>query len=206
VSRISIEAKKLSSFLGVAMADLRFEGSVHPAGLELTIRKHQPVEVWDADLDYAMRFDLQIVDGNVIIDCLVDNYDFAKHHIRLYMRASDLANAAVNLAAFAMGVGATVVLHSSVDSSGTRRAIVMRDRNLQALCTAFSPDDDSFDQIMAIIHADLRISRAIRDLTEAISGPHLIPSMCARSIETLRVLTVPEGVERKKGWELMRDS
>jgi hypothetical protein len=120
------------------------------------------------------------------------------------MRASDLANAAVNLAAFAMGLGATVVLHSFIEADGERRGIVLRDRELEALCTAFSPNHESFDEVMAFVHADLRLSQALRDLTDAISGPHMIPSMCARAIETLRVLIVPHGSDRKQGWLLMQ--
>jgi hypothetical protein len=186
------------------MADVRFEGQVFPAGLNITIRKHPMLEIRDSDLDYTMRFDVSIEGGKVAIDCEVDNYSRSTHYARLYIRASDLANAAVNLAAFAMGTGATVILDTVFESDGIPRGIVLRDRELESLCTAFSPNDESFDEVIGFVHADLRISRAIRDLTEAISGPHLIPSLCARSIETLRVLIVPRGIDRKQGWPLMQ--
>jgi hypothetical protein len=99
-----------------------------------------------------------------------------------------------------------VILDTFLEADGIRRGIVLRDRELESLCTAFSPDDDSFDTIIGFVHADLRISRSIRDLTEAISGPHMIPSpsLCARAIETLRVLIMPPGIDRKQGWPLMQ--
>jgi hypothetical protein len=84
------------------MTDVRFEGLVFPAGLNITIRKHPKLQIRDVDLDYIMRFDMSIEDGKVIVDCEVEHYRRALHYTRLYMRASDRANAAVNLAAFAM--------------------------------------------------------------------------------------------------------
>jgi hypothetical protein len=187
------------------MTDVRFEGSAFPAGLALTIRKHPPVEVRDSDrMDVRMRFELSIEGGRVVVDCDVDNYSRDEHLMRLYVRASDLANAAVNLAAFAMGVGARVVIDTAHEATGSSLTMVLRDRELESLCTAFSPADESFDAMIAIVHGDLRISRAIGDLTEAISGPHMIPSMCARAVETLRVLMVPSDLDRRQGWPLMQ--
>jgi hypothetical protein len=186
------------------MVDVRFEGRVYPAGLQMSIRKHRRIAVREIDVDYVMRFDLTISGGHVVVDCEVDNYRREVHNTLLFTRASDIANAAVNLATFAMGAGATVVLHSFIEADGERNDIVLSDRELAALCTAYSPDDESFDEVMTIVHMNLRISRAIRDLTEAMSGPHLIPSMCARAIETIRVVISPEGSERKAGWALMQ--
>jgi hypothetical protein len=55
------------------------------------------------------------------------------------------------------------------------------------------------------VFQDLRLSRAIRDLIDSISGPHLIPANCARAIETLRTVIVPKGIDRKRGWPMMQE-
>ena len=189
------------------MADVRFEGRVFPTGATLSTREHPIVEIRDADrMDVRMRFALSIENGRIIVDCDVDNYSRDEHLMRLFVRAVDLANAVVNLAAFAMGIGASVVIDTAHEANGSSVGLILRDRELQALCTAFSPDDESFDKMIEIVHSDLRISRAIRDLTEAVSGPHLIPSLCARSMETLRVLIGPAGIERKESWRLMQQN
>jgi hypothetical protein len=182
------------------MPSVRFNGRVLPTALNMTIRKHPTLKVRGVDADYDMLFDVSIEDGNIVIDCNVENYDAKKHYAPLYTRAFDVANASVNLAAFGMGAGATVILNSSIEEDGTERILVFRDRELERLCTAFSPDKDSFDEVLEQVFQDLRLSHAIRDLTEGVSVPHVIPGNCARAIETIRVLIVPKDTERKLAW------
>jgi hypothetical protein len=151
-----------------------------------------------------MRFDLTIVNGVITVDCDVDNYEPDRHFTRLLVRASDLASANVALAAFSMGLGATAMLQYFETATGLQGGLVMRDRPLEAICDSFSPHDESFDQILQCVYDDFRLSRAVRDLTESIGAAHLIPSLCARAIETLRVLMVPPGIERQAGWAYFR--
>jgi hypothetical protein len=80
----------------------------------------------------------------------------------------------------------------------------MRDRELAALCTSFSADKEEFDKVLDVVFTDLRLSAAIRDLTDALGIPHLIPLNCARAIETVRTLIAPKGADRKKGWPLLQ--
>jgi hypothetical protein len=150
-------------------------------------------------------FDITIKGGKVVVDCVAEGYNPERDSITCFTRALDLANASVNLAAFGMGVGASVIIDRSLDSSGNVRLLVLRDRPLSALCTAFSADSESFDEVLDFVFRDLRLSRAIRDLVESIGGPHIIPTNCARSIETIRSIMVPAHVPRKDGWAYMQE-
>lgn len=188
------------------MASIRFYGRVYPVALKLSIRKHPIVQLTDQDIDIPMEFDVTIKDGKVAVDCSVEGYNHERDYMRCFVRAIDLVNASVNLAAFGMGVGASVLLDRSVDADGNGRLLVLRDRPLSALCTAFSSDAESFDVILDFVLQDLRLSRAIRDLVESIAGPHIIPTNCARSIETLRSIMVPANIERKHGWTFMQEN
>lgn len=174
-------------------------------GLKMTLRKHPVLQVTDRDGGYTMEFRLTIENGNITVDCNVENYEFDVHYTPILVRAIDLANASVNLAAFSMGLGATVILETSIEKNGDHRMIILRDRPLAQLCTCFSHENESYDVILEHVFSDLRISRAVRDLTESIAGPHLIPANCARSMETLRNLISPEAFDRKRGWVLMQE-
>jgi hypothetical protein len=132
----------------VPKPSVRFQGRVLPPGLNLTTRKHPTVKVRDQDLDYDMYLDVIIEDGKIIVDCSVENYRREKHYSRLFMRAFDIANASVNLAAFSMGAGASVFFDSSIEDDGTGQILVLRDRELEALCTSFSPNNESFDAML----------------------------------------------------------
>jgi hypothetical protein len=189
----------------LVMPSVRFNGRVLPTALNMTIRKHPTLKVRDVDADYDMLFDVTIEDGHIIIDCTVENYEASKHYSPLYTRAFDIANASVNLAAFGMGVGATVILDSSIEEDGIGKILVFRDRELERLCTAFSPDKDSFDNVLEQVFQDLRLSRAIKDLLEGVAVPHVIPENCARAIETIRVMLVPKGTDRKRSWPIMQE-
>jgi GTP-binding protein LepA len=186
------------------MASIRFYGRVYPAALKLSIRKHPAVELTEAGIDVPIQFDMSIEGGKIVIDCSVEGYNNERDYSRCLMRAMDLANASVNLAAFSMGVGASVIIDRSVDADGNGRLLVLRDRPLSALCTAFSADDESFDRVREFVFQDLRLGRAIRDLVESIGGPHVIPTNCARAIETIRSIMPPPDLPRKQGWTFMQ--
>jgi hypothetical protein len=188
------------------MTSIIFLGRVFPLKPGMTVRKHPPIAVQDQHSDFTMLFDISIRDGQITVDCDVENYSHDKHYISCLVRAIDLVNASVNLLAFKMGLGVTVVIERSIEEDGSHRAISLRDLLLGSLVTAFSPDDESFDVVLEFVFQDLRLSRAIRDLTESIGGPHLIPTNCARAIETIRSIMLPANVDRKLGWKYLRDN
>lgn len=188
------------------MTDVRFYGRVYPSFLRLSIRKHPAIELTDEHAGIPTQFDIAINGGKVSVDCKVNGYDHDRDYMRCFTRAVDLVNASVNLAAFSMGVGASVIIDRSVDADGNGRLLILRDRPLSALCTAFSADSESFDGVLDFVFQDLRLSRAIRDLVESIAGPHIIPTNCARSIETLRSIMLPANVERNRGWAFMQEN
>jgi hypothetical protein len=154
---------------------IRFRGRVFPAALNLTIRKHPTLKIRDIGEDYDMLFDVAVENGEVTVDCFVEDYREELHYSPLFTRAFDAVSASVNLASFGMGVRATAVLETSVDRNGTEKILVFRDRELEDVCTAFSVEEESFDAVLEYVFHDMRLSSALHDLTEGIAIPHVIP-------------------------------
>src|SRR5438874_10847540 len=87
------------------MPSVRFTGRVFPAVLSVSI-PNRPTFNWQADdLGLDMTFRVRIQDGSITIDCDVNKFDEDAHLVPLFMRASDIAKAAIDLAAFATGSG-----------------------------------------------------------------------------------------------------
>ena len=53
---------------------------------------------------------------------------------------------------------------------------------------------------------DRNLALALRDITEGIREEYTGPISCARAIETIRNYFIPEGGDRKDGWEPMRNA
>jgi hypothetical protein len=186
------------------MPTVRFEGRVIPEAAKLTIDSHPSVTLKDEYSDFWMEFTAVIKDGVVIIECDVEEYEQAKHFDSIFVRATDIARASVNLVAFTMGLGVFVVLDTFTDPDGAKTVLLLRDRPLGSLSAPFIADATDFNRRLDLVLMEPRIWMALRDLVWSLSSTHEIPASCARAVETLRSLIVPKGVDRREGWPLLR--
>jgi hypothetical protein len=88
---------------------------------------------------------------------------------------------------------------------GSGKLLIMRDRNLEARVKSFD-FDEGFDSLLSEILKLPSIYHALRDLTDAISIPHMMAPRCASAIETLRVFIASGNSNRQQSWLTMQQA
>ncbi len=167
------------------MPSVRFTGRVLPPALSVSI-PNQPSFSWKADeLELGMTFHVRVHDGSIIIDCTLNKFDESAHLVPLFMRASDIARACVDLAAFATGNGLTVVLETFTDAAGTSIPLAAQQPPLGAHATAAKLGTPGFDKLLQIVLAEPPLFMAVHDLIEAVSAPQRARVNCARAMRNL---------------------
>jgi len=186
------------------MPTVRFTGRVLPTALSVSIA-NRPTFHWKADeLGLDMSFQVHIQDGSILIDCEVNTFEGA-YLVPLFMRAYDLARAAVDLAAFSSGNGLTAVLDTFTDPTGAMTQLTAQQPSLAALATAVKIGTRDFDKVLQFVLAEPALFMALRDLVEAITSPHRAKVNCARAIRALtRFFDSPLG-SREAMWLALRD-
>jgi hypothetical protein len=186
------------------MPTVRFLGKVLPEIAQVSVG-HNPVIKWESpDLGLIMEFTNTIEKSRIDVECKLNRYapsDF----ITIYMRALDLSRASVDVVAFAMGWGLTVVLETFVDPNGQTSTIAPIDNSLPLLCTAFNLAN-GFDEVYSLVLTDPSLFMALNDLILAITLPHVSTVNCARAIEGLRHLIALPGTSDKQAWAQMREA
>jgi hypothetical protein len=186
------------------MLTVHFLGSVRPTVLEVSVG-HKPVVKWEApEIGLTMEFTNHIEKSQVDVECKLNRYR-PDDLVHVYMRALDLARASVNVVAFALGWGLTVVLDTFVDPNGVKSVIAPKDDSLASLCTAFTPTK-GFDEVHAMLLLEPALFMAFNDLIAAITEPHVSTVNCARAIEGLKHLIASPGSGDKQAWAQMRQA
>ncbi len=186
---------------------LRFIGRVIPEVSRLTIPNHPSFRWQDDENGFVMHISVRIVESEITVSCdFVEPYERAKHFVSAHMRAMDISMAAVNLAAFGMGMGASVVIDAYVEPDGIERGIIFRDRKLEALAKVADPAGATFDKALDVVYDDIRMFNVLHDLSRANSVPSAVPGSCGSAVEAIRALLVPKGADRKEGWPLLRNN
>jgi hypothetical protein len=152
----------------------------------------------------ALRYALQVIDSNVIVQWTMDEYDPDGDQSQYVTRALELARAIVDPIAFREGVGLLVYLTELVKPDGTQMELIHGHNELRDIVTAFPEEDPGIFQRMLL--GDPFLCRAVNDLIFAITLPGSVPVNCARALESLRRIMVPakDDPTRKKGWALMQ--
>jgi len=153
-----------------------------------------------------MTFKVQIVNSVVSIDIEINKWDESEDLTRVYMRALDIARAAVDLCSFRDGIGLTVVLETLVTPDGTRSALLLQQSELVGLASSLqdktppaTADQNNFDKVLRHVITNPQLIRVVHDLTEVLSQTHISPIACGRAMEGIRHFIAP-GLERKRGW------
>src|SRR5262249_16420099 len=197
-----------SSFSSVGvdiMPVIQFLGTIHPRVFNVSISGVPEVRWKAEELDLEMVFRIQIENSDVRVECEVNHCE-TPDVVAIWMRAFDLARAAVDLVCFATGIGATVTLDTLVGADGVRTTLLSRDEGLARLCTAFAlggPPGGDFSSVLNFVLAEPPLFMALNDLVTAITLPHQSLVTCARAIERLRNLVAP-GLPTRDGWESLR--
>ncbi|MGA2525786.1 MAG: hypothetical protein ABSF79_04130 [Smithellaceae bacterium] len=186
------------------MQSIHFLGRVLPPPARVTVSFNQSIKWEEADIGLAMEFTCHIENSKIDIECRTEKYR-SEHLGEFYRRALDICRAQVDLIAFKMGWGLTVVLETFIDSNGIASPIFQKDEGLAALCTAFSLDQ-GFGELCAKVIQSVPLFMALRDLVAAISLPHVSLVDCARAMDRLKHLVATPGTNDKQAWQQLQQA
>lgn len=193
------------------MPIVRFFGRTWPPWISITINNIPEAGWEEAALDLIMVFRIQVIDCSIEVECEVNQFrdEFIP---TLYMRALDLARVAVDLLAFSSGYSLMVLLDSYAKPGRATEPLWFQDVNLAPLCTAYkipavtNEEMYNLSNTIAIVGSEPALFMALNDLIQGISVPHHAPVNCGRAIDGLRNILTPVGVDREKGWPILRDT
>ena len=186
------------------MQSIHFLGRVLPPPAKVTV-SFTPSIKWEVpDIGIAIELTCKIENSNIDVECRVEEYR-PEHFTEFYRRALDICRAQVDLVAFKLGWGLTVVLEEFIDPDGIASQIVLKDDSLAPLCSAFSLDK-GFDELCTKVIQSVPLFMALRDLIAAISLPHVAPVDCARAMDRLKHLVATPGTNDKQAWQQFREA
>ena len=184
-----------------------FRGRVLPSVIRISFQQLPSIQWQDTALDFKMSFTVTIDESKIQITGDLDKYSDA-FIASLNMRALDIARAIIDLACFAKGYGATVILDTLTKPDGTEVQILPHDPSLEPLCTAFklglAPNLD-LEKMLKRILTEPALFMAMNDLIVSITLPHHAPVNCARALDGIRNMIAP-GLATKQSWEVLRNT
>jgi hypothetical protein len=188
------------------MPTITFVGRVFPAYYQISLSS-KPLDWKWGEENLILHFDCRVEKSIVTVACTLDRYR-PEYFGEIHKRAFDIIRSAINLAAFASGVGYSVIFESVIDTSGQKTMFVQQDLSLAHLCTSFSlhsqPGKTPIGRIWDLVVSDPPLFQALDDLIVSITLPHHAPVGCARAIEGLRNLIATSGAPVSQAWEQMR--
>jgi hypothetical protein len=185
---------------------VQFFGKVLPEPIKVSVQGPELTWKWqeeNLDLVFRVKIDNSIVE----IECGIAKYE-PGYLVELHKRASDLARASANLAAFAAGQGLIVTLDRFIDPDGTTSHIIFSDPSLPPLCTAFGLEparQADFDATFRAVLVEPPLFIALNDLIAAITIPHCAPVNCGRVIDSIRHMISPT-LDRSAAWQAMQQA
>ncbi len=184
------------------MPKVCFLGKIFPSAYQLSISL--PTVRWRSpDLGLTWQFDIKIENNAVTINCDINRYS-GSDFVLTYMRALDAVKAAVNLAAFAYGIGYSVLIDTFIDPAGRQSPIAPEDKSLPALCTVLDRTSSSdYGEVFKLVYTEPALFQALDDLIVSITVPHLSVVNCTRAIEGIRHMIAP-GKKTGPAWAKMR--
>ncbi len=188
------------------MPKVTFFGKVLPEAIKISMQAPELTWKWQqANLDLVFR--VRIDNSVVTVECETQKYETA-YLAEFHKRASDLARASANLAAFASGQGIIVMLDRFVDPDGRDSSMIFPDPSLPPLCTAFGLEparQADFAAIFNKVLAEPALFIALNDLIAAITIHHCAPVNCGRVIESIRRMIAPT-LDGSAAWQAMHQA
>ncbi len=190
---------------GVMPNSIRFHGRVIPEIVDITIPSHPSFKWQDEPGGFEMQIDVEIRNSKIVVGCTFSEPFDEKTHLKAaHVRAVDIAMAAVNLAAFGLGMGLFTVIDSYEGPDGIKKPLIYRDRNLQALAPVADPKGATYRDALDVVYQDIRMFNILKDVIRANSVPSAVPSSCGSAVEAIRALFVPKGTDRRDDWPTLR--
>lgn len=189
------------------MATVIFEGCIFPSVLKLTCS--QPIILgWRGHPSLAdCEVEITIADGDISVKCEIEKFEKDQNLAALFKEVVELSGTVTSILAFASGDGTTIVFEKMTLPNDATTTIRLSDNSLAIHCTAYKLSGASIFQILELAMREPLLHYALRDLNETLTSPNRTPLNCARVIETIRFLILPQEVDedRTPAWTKMRE-
>jgi hypothetical protein len=184
---------------GSAMPRFRYRGRVRPNAVTLSLAYSPTVVRTGSNYEPDATFTLRVVESDITIEVEVAAFDTATPD-QFFGLAMDLVRSAVEVASFIDGIAYTVELEAWEDDAGARQPLILADRKLGALCTAFDAED--LEAVTDLVLVDPLLARVLSDVVVVLTWGHYAPIACGRVADSLvRMLT---GGRKPSHWEQMQ--
>jgi hypothetical protein len=194
-----------------SMPVIRFIGRIYPSVVAVSMNRipgaqfvgppGTPLEGLQA------TFECVIDKSQVEVVCSANRTNVPHDWEQLHLSAFELARSTVDLMAFAIGYGLTLVMDSATSSDGRSGALLAHDAGLPPLCTAFRVNqerpDGSLEEMLHVVMREQAIMVVLNDLTSTMEAPYRVPVNCARAVEGIVQLISP-GKESRQRWINLR--
>ncbi|MGA2438250.1 MAG: hypothetical protein ABSF57_07025 [Acidobacteriaceae bacterium] len=191
-----------------------FKGRILPEFADLSIWNVPTVHFSELphlpDLPDGFTGEFTIAINHSLIDliCVVEQKSVSLS--RIHNRAIAYLRAFVDLNCFATGAPLYVILDTAIGPDGVAQSLRAIHPTLGELCTVTSQNPVTsgaigFDALDTIIR-EPGMFLALRDLVSALSDAELAAVHCARAVEGLRNLMVPNEPDRGKAWGLFQEN
>jgi hypothetical protein len=129
-------------------------------------------------------------------------YD-AQYFGRLYVRATDIARAVVDVVAFSTGGRLLALLDMFIDPSGVGRYLPANIDSLAKECTVVRAPVDT-GKVLGLVLSHHEVFMALRDLIEANTDFHLGAVYCGRVLDAIRRMIAPDEKDLRRAWLAMQ--
>lgn len=186
------------------MPTVHFHGLVIPASCNISLQD-LPEICWDhPDVDLFLKIRLEVTDSRIHVT--VDANKFSPEDATfIYIRAFDIARAAVELVAFKKGWGLTTVLTTMVDPSGIPSTMMFSTANFGNLCNSFDLERD-FSGVFKMVISTRGLFSVLHDLICSITIPNESTVRCGRVVDGLKHLIASGTSSRSSEWLQMQNA
>jgi hypothetical protein len=191
-----------------------FKGRILPEFADLSIWNVPTVHFSELphspDLPNGLNgtFHIAINHSGVDMTCIVEQRGISLS--RIHNRAIAYLRAFVDLNCFATGAPLTVILDTAIDPDGISQSLRPIHPTLAELVTVTTKNPEvpgafALD-VMDTVIREPALFLALRDLVSALTYTDTAVVDCARAIEGLRLIMVPDEEDRKKSWPIFQET
>ena len=181
------------------MPSYLFRGYVYPEELALTIAYRPSYWRTETSDDNRAQFTTIVDDGIATVE--IETGEACPDALnKFHQAAMDAARVLVDTQGFLDGVPYFAVLNNFVDADGKANPLILADRSLGALCTAFGEND--IERVVDMLTVDHTLALTVSDALQMLRSPHYAPIACGRVADS--IVRMLSGGRNAGHWVLMR--
>jgi len=181
------------------MKKISFLGKIFPSGFPVTF---PPLTFQNVNVESGVIniINVKIESNAVRIDCEINKYTHSDL-VFIHKRVFDTVKSAINIWAFATGIGYSLIIDEVIDEYGVKTWFAPHDERLSKLCTVLDKNEGIGYDLLNIVCCDPRVFIALDELITSITVPHVMSVNFARAVEGIRQIIQPNKIVRNKKGE-----